>query len=133
LSSNIIKNLIEEQIRSGIKSERIIVGGFSQGGAIAFFSSLTCKNKLGGVMILSSYLPLKDKIQSEMVDENKLTPFIQCHGKQDMVVQYGWGQLSFQYLKLIRGNIEFYSYEGMGHSSSTQELSDIEKWISNLL
>eukprot|EP01080_Neovahlkampfia_damariscottae_P004922 gene4922-8510_t len=130
-SASIVHNLIAEEVRAGISSDRIIIGGFSQGGAIAFFSGLTCKHKLCGILTLSTYIPLKEKIIKELSDSNKETKILQCHGKVDPVVQFTWGYLSYQMISQIRGeeNIEFITYDGLGHSSSQQELIDIEKWI----
>ena len=77
---------------------------------------------------------MKDKIIKEFSNENKETKILQCHGKVDPVVQYTWGYLSYQLLCQFRekSSIEFKSYEGLGHSSSQEELIDIEKWIEKI-
>ena len=80
----------------GIKPSRIVLGGFSQGGAMSVFTGITGKEKLGGVFGLSCYLLLSDRIKSFTPEDwpNKKTPFFMGHGLDDEVVKYDFGKMS---------------------------------------
>lgn len=97
----------------GIKASRIILGGFSQGGAMSVFTGLTSEEKLGGVFGLSSYLLLGDRIQNFLPEEwvNKKTPFFLGHGEDDDIVQFSYGQKSADKLKEMGlENLQFNKY-----------------------
>jgi len=133
-SSQSIHAIIEEQINKGISSERIILGGFSQGGALALLSGLTSKNKLGGIVGLSTWLPLHQKIKSLVSEENKNTDIFQAHGGSDRVVQYRWGERTKGILQEELGhNVEWHSYPQLEHSADPQEIADMEKWLHTKL
>lgn len=95
-SRDYFNTLIKEQIDQGISPSRIVLGGFSQGGAIALFSGITNKEKLGGVFGLSCYLLLSDRIKNYTPENwpNKKTPFFMGHGLDDEVVKYDFGKMS---------------------------------------
>lgn len=86
---------------SGIAANRIILGGFSQGGAISLFTGLTAKVKLAGIVALSCYLPLDAKFVDFVKenDNNRKTPILMCHGEEDQVVPTNFGKLSYENLK----------------------------------
>jgi lysophospholipase-1 len=97
----------------GIKASRIILGGFSQGGAMSVFTGVTCKEKLGGVFGLSSYLLLSDRIRNFLPEEwvNKKTPFFLGHGLEDDVVQFDHGKRSAELLKALGlEDVSFHQY-----------------------
>jgi predicted esterase len=94
-------------------STRIVLGGFSQGGAMSVFTGLTGDKKLGGVFGLSCYLLLSDRIKSFIPEqwENKNTPFFLAHGDEDDVVKYQYGSQSAEKLKeLGLTDVEFNTY-----------------------
>lgn len=93
--------LIKEEMDKGIKPSRIVLGGFSQGGAMSVFSGVTNKEKLGGVFGLSCYMLLSDRIKNYMPEDlpNKNTPFFLGHGEEDEVVNYQFGKMSAKMLK----------------------------------
>lgn len=105
---------ITDEIAAGIPSNRIILGGFSQGGAMSLFTGLTTPHRLGGVFGLSCYLVLGDKIKElakEASDANKDTPFFMGHGDADQVVKFAWGQQTAETLKKDLGHkVEFQMY-----------------------
>lgn len=106
--------LIKEEMDKGIKASRIILGGFSQGGAMSVFTGLTSKEKLGGVFGLSCYLLLSDRVKNYLPEEwaNKKTPFFLAHGEDDEVVRFEYGQKSSQMLKEIGlEDVKFNKYE----------------------
>ncbi|KIV90704.1 hypothetical protein, variant [Exophiala mesophila] len=132
-----LTKLITDEVKEGIPSERIIIGGFSQGGAISLFTGLTTPHKLAGVFGLSCYLVLGNKIKEfaqESKDANKDTPFFMAHGDADEVVKYSWGQQSAQVLNKDLGhNVEFKTYRGLTHSADMKEIDDLEQFIKSCL
>jgi predicted esterase len=113
LSQAYFHELIQKEIDAGIPAERIVLGGFSQGGAISIFSGLTAKVKLAGIVALSSYLLLSLKF-AELVPKpefNKDTPIFMAHGGSDKVVNTELGKKSFDLLKSLGYNATFKIYE----------------------
>ena len=108
-----IHSLIAKEIEKGIPSERIVLGGFSQGGAMSVFSGITNKEKLGGVFGLSCYLLLSDRIKNFMPEDwpNKKTPFFLAHGLDDDIVPHSFGEMSAKAMKeLGLEDVSFRSY-----------------------
>lgn len=115
LRSRVVFNkLIADEIEAGIPSNRVILGGFSQGGAMSIFTGATTPHKLGGVFGLSCYLILGDKVKEfakESNEANKDTPFFMGHGEADELVKYRWGQQTADFLQKELGHkVEFKSY-----------------------
>lgn len=104
----------------GIKPSRIVLGGFSQGGAISVFTGITGKEKLGGVFGLSCYLLLSDRIKSFTPEDwpNKKTPFFLAHGEDDEVVKYAYGEQSANMLEEI--GLEDVSFNTYSYVSISQ-------------
>ncbi|CAG9862089.1 unnamed protein product [Phyllotreta striolata] len=127
-ASKNVHTLIEKEISSGIQPDRIVVGGFSQGGALALFSALTYPKRLGGVVALSCWLPLNKQFPAAKITDDALS-ILQCHGDCDPVVPYKWGQMTASILKTMLKDVEFKSYRGLSHSSSEEELADIKQFI----
>lgn len=127
-----IKSIIDDEIKSGIPSDRIVLGGFSQGGALALYTALTMEKPLAGILALSSWLPLH-KTFPEVLKENKDIPILQCHGTADPIVAYAFGQMTNEVLHKLCSKHEFKSYSGLPHSSSPQEMKDVREWISKVL
>ncbi|KAG5887846.1 hypothetical protein JTB14_005612 [Gonioctena quinquepunctata] len=127
-----IQTLIEGELSAGIPAERILLGGFSQGGALALYSALTYPKKLAGVVALSCWLPLNKSFPAAKQTDDSL-PILQCHGDCDPVVPYKWGQLTASILKSMLSEVEFKSYTGLMHTSSEEELGDIKQFIAKLL
>lgn len=114
-SRTYLTSLITEEVKAGIPSNRVILGGFSQGGAMSIFTGLTTPHKLGGVFGLSCYLLLHDRIKDfvkEADHANKDTEFFMGHGDADQVVQYEWGKKTAEVLQKQLGHkVEFKTYE----------------------
>ena len=113
-SRDYFNTLISEQVEKGIKPSRIVLGGFSQGGAMSVFSTITNKEKLGGVFGLSCYLLLSGRIKDFIPEDfpNKKTPVFLAHGLDDEVVMYEYGDKSAKRLKeLGMEDVSFHSYE----------------------
>ncbi|CAF1080112.1 unnamed protein product [Rotaria magnacalcarata] len=127
-----LSNLIEEEIKNGILSERIMVGGFSMGGAVALYTALTSPHTLGGVIALSTWLPLASTFPQALVSgDNKVDlPIIQCHGAQDPLVQLRWARMTERIIKAMDfKHYTFNEYSDMGHSSCGREIKDVSSFI----
>lgn len=130
----LINKLVEEEINGvGIDPDRIVLGGFSQGGALSLFYGLTSKYRLGGIVALSCWLPLHKKFPGALNASSKAVPCLQIHGDCDPMVPYRWGQLTSTTLKGFLSNHEFKTYKGLGHHSNEQELKDVEGFLARLL
>ncbi|VDD92676.1 unnamed protein product [Enterobius vermicularis] len=115
-SAKILHSMIDAEIRSGIPSERIVIGGFSMGGALALYAGLTYDKPLGGILGLSSFLIRKDKIPQSCT-ANRNIPILMGHGDRDFLVPLQFGQLTEKYLKAFNPNVELKVYPQMEHSS----------------
>jgi len=126
-----VEKLITAEISSGVPAERILIGGFSQGGALALYTGLSTTHKLGGIVVLSTWFPLHKTMQS--VVRNLDVPVLHCHGDCDPLVPYKWGQMTSTLLKRVLTRHEFKTYKGVGHSSSPDELGDIQAFLNERL
>ncbi|KAG4072349.1 hypothetical protein HA402_004281 [Bradysia odoriphaga] len=124
--------MIQSEIQSGIPSNRIILGGFSQGGALALYAGLTFAEPLAGIMALSCWLPLGKSFPAARKAPDTV-PIIQCHGDCDPLVKYSYGQLSSSLLKTFMKNTQFTTYRGMSHSSSNDEMDDLKTFIEKYI
>jgi len=124
--------LVREQVASGVPSERIVVGGFSQGGVIALTAALRSDVKLAACVGLSTYLPLRSEYPEQFGAYAKDTPFFQAHGTHDMVLQYTYGQKSSEFLQSHGINVEFNTYAGMQHSACAEEFDDLKDFLQKV-
>ncbi|KAK5733996.1 hypothetical protein LTR17_009267 [Elasticomyces elasticus] len=131
-SQKVFHTLIQDEIKAGIPTERIVLGGFSQGGAMSLMAGITNPTKLGGIFGLSCYLLLKDKVQSMVPADspNKATPIFMGHGDADQVVRYAWGKMTADTLKGWGWNVDFKTYRGLPHSAAPEEIDDLEKYLN---
>ncbi|XP_006874613.1 PREDICTED: acyl-protein thioesterase 1-like isoform X3 [Chrysochloris asiatica] len=131
-----IKVLIDQEVKNGILSNRIIFRGFSQGGALSLYTALTTQQKMAGVIGLSCWLPLRSSLpQGPINGVNKDISILQCHGDCDPLVPLMFGSLTVEKLKTLVNpvNVTFKTYEGMMHSSCKQEMMDVKQFIDKLL
>ena len=118
-------SLIDTEISKGIPSDRIVIGGFSQGGAMSLISGITCPHKLGGLFGLSCYLLLQSKVKelAPTNNPNKDTPIFMCHGDADEVVQHKWGKMSSDELQKAGWKVDFRTYGYVDPASVSPNLS----------
>lgn len=131
-SAEHIKALIAAEIERGIDSSNIILAGFSQGGAIALYTGLTSVHKLGGIMALSTYLPVQDDSLEKLTEHGKQLPVFMAHGEYDDVIHIKHAEQSHKLLKDQGISVEWHSY-AMPHSVSAEEITDIANWLKNQL
>jgi phospholipase/carboxylesterase len=127
-----VMKLVEREISRGISGENIVLAGFSQGGAIALQTGLRYPEKLAGVMALSTYLPLAEKLADEATAENRQTPIFMAHGLQDAVVPYAMAVRSRDILAQHGYDVEWHEYP-MPHSVCLEEIRDIGVWLKRAL
>ncbi|CAG8559272.1 4023_t:CDS:2 [Diversispora eburnea] len=128
-----VNRIIRDEIDSGIPSNRIVIGGFSQGAATSLVIGLTSEYPLAGMMVLSGYLPLKDKIFNMTTESNKGIPVLICHGDIDEVVPYEGGKQTHELLKTKGYSVNFKTYPGMGHSSTPEEFNDMIQFLNQVI
>ena len=127
-----ITALIEREETRGVAPERIVVAGFSQGGAIALQTGLRYPRKLAGVMALSTYLPLAESLPREAAAANRRTPIFMAHGTYDPVVPLVMGAGSMTFLTGLGYAVEWRQYP-MPHSVCPEEIQDIGAWLRKVL
>ncbi len=121
--------LINRERDRGVPLSRIILAGFSQGGAVVLAHMLRQKTPVAGVMALSSYLPLGSKNTEELSEAAKNIPVFMAHGKSDPVVPLGLGEYSRQQLQQLGFTVQFKSYP-MQHSVCPEEIRAMGDWLS---
>lgn len=131
-SSNLINNYIEAEINAGISSEKIILAGFSQGGAISLHTGLRYSSPLAGLLALSTYLPLPERLTNEASNENKNILVMMAHGTFDPVIPVEQGRHSCEALKEHGYSVEWHEYP-MQHAVCMEEINTIGKWIRERL
>jgi phospholipase/carboxylesterase len=127
-SDTVVRKYIDQQIAAGIAASRIVIAGFSQGGAIAFQTALRYPQRLAGVMALSTYLPLRDSVANEASAANRDVPILMCHGLRDPIVPAELGMASRDVLLSLGYQIEWRSYP-MEHQVCMEEIVDISNWL----
>jgi phospholipase/carboxylesterase len=130
-SKAIITSIIEREEARGIRSDRIILAGFSQGAVIALATGLSYAKPLAGLLMLSGYLPIAEQILGASHPANRHTPIFVAHGTQDTILSYALGKRVYVTLKQAGYAVSWHNYE-MAHSLCTAEIHDISQWIQYL-
>ncbi len=131
-SAAAIVALIDSEVERGIPTDKIVIAGFSQGGAIALHVALRYPSRLAGVLALSAYLPLATALEIEKNPANAAIPLLLAHGVYDPVVPEALGLCSRECLQGLGYEVEWYSYP-MDHSVCAQEIADINRWLRTQL
>jgi phospholipase/carboxylesterase len=127
-----LEALIERETARRMPSERIVLAGFSQGGAIALYTGLRHAERLAGIMALSTYLIAPDKLATEASAANHGVPIFMAHGTADPVVRFQWGEASKRMLEAAGYPIEWHTYR-MEHSVCLEEVQAIGAWLTKVL
>jgi len=131
-SASQINHLIDTEIERGIDSKKIVLAGFSQGGAIALHTGLRYSKPLAGIMALSTYLLLDTSVSNEASAANKNIPIFYAHGTHDAVIPITLAEMSKKFLTELGYNIDWHNYT-MEHSVIPQEIDDISVWLDKIL
>ncbi|WP_240032047.1 alpha/beta hydrolase [Pseudomethylobacillus aquaticus] len=129
-TSGQINALIEREYAHGV--QRIVLAGFSQGGAIALHTALRQTKPLAGVMALSTYLPLADKASAETTAAGRVTPIYMAHGTYDEVITLARAEASADALRALGCALEWQEYP-MAHSLCRPQLDDIRHFLQRVL
>jgi phospholipase/carboxylesterase len=127
-----IEALITQEVQRGIAPRRIFLAGFSQGGAIALHTGLRHAARLGGILALSTYLPLAETLSDEADVANRNTAIFMAHGRNDRVVPYERGRVSAEEMIKQNYEVEWHEYD-MPHSVCAEEVCDIRTWLERQL
>ena len=126
-----LNSLIQREMESGIPSERILLAGFSQGGAIALHTGLTYEKPLAGILALSTYLPTLDTIAKETHQVNQDVSIMMGHGTMDPMIPVGHAIRTKQALMRLGYQITWHEYPMM-HGVCLEEIRDIRAWLLEL-
>lgn len=131
-SLHYLEQLIQRETERGIKSENIILAGFSQGGAIALYTGLRYSQPLAGIIALSTYLPLAQTTSREASEANRQIPILLAHGSHDPIIPLRLAEGSRHYLEQLGYKPEWKIYF-MEHSVCPDEIRDISRWLIQLI
>jgi phospholipase/carboxylesterase len=120
--------LIAREGERGIPPAHVLVAGFSQGGAVALAGGTRHAAALGGIVALSTYLPLADKTAAERHPANADVPIFMAHGRHDPVVPLSLGEISRDALTTLGYAVDWHSYP-MAHQVCAEEIADLRQWI----
>lgn len=123
-----VESLVQREEERGIPSNHVVVAGFSQGGAIALASGLRHAKPLGGIVALSTYLPLADRTEPELNAANRATPVWMAHGESDPTIPHALGAMSRDWLKSHGYAVDWHSYD-MPHSVCPAEIAHLSRWL----
>jgi phospholipase/carboxylesterase len=127
-----LERLLAKQLDHGIDSRRIVVAGFSQGGAVALHTGLRYPQPLAGILALSTYLPLADTLAAELNIANQHTPIFMAHGRDDNVIALSFAEHSRAVLSRQGCQVDWHTY-AMPHSVTPKEIDDISQWLATVL
>jgi lysophospholipase-1 len=139
-----VVSLIDDLVAKGVPEKRIILAGFSQGNAMTLLTGLVSKyaDKLGGLIALSGYLPIPDRIKQLRAEAGLPAtvagdvPVFLARGKNDMLVPKRYVRMQVEKLKELGmpdSSIEVHEYDDMGHAVIPRELTDVLKWLERVL
>lgn len=123
-----VEALIAREAARGVPPSRVLLAGFSQGGAIALAAALRREEPLAGVVGLSTYLPMAERLKKEVTASAPAQPVFMAHGQFDPVVPYAGGDLSAQTLRALGFAVQWHAYP-MAHQVCAEEIRDLGEWM----
>jgi phospholipase/carboxylesterase len=130
-SAALVERLIDREVARGIPSHRIVLAGFSQGGAMALHAGLRHRDTLAGVLALSAFLPLARTLADEGSAANREVPVMMLHGTADPIISLSFAERSCTELRAAGYAPEWRTY-AMAHSVCPEEIRDISAWLHGL-
>jgi phospholipase/carboxylesterase len=127
-----VEALLTREKARGIRAASIVLAGFSQGGAVALQTGLRHPERLAGILALSTYLPLADKLAAEASPANRAVPILMCHGIQDSVIPLSAATRSRDALRALGYAVDWREYP-MPHAVCAEEIADIGRWLRTVL
>jgi phospholipase/carboxylesterase len=128
----VLGRFIEAERASGVDAGRIVVAGFSQGGAVALHAALRYPERLAGVLGLSCYLPLHSTLPGELAEANRQIPILLCHGQFDPMLPIELGVMARDWLRAAGYVVEWKEYP-IQHQVCMPEIQDVSKWLRERL
>jgi phospholipase/carboxylesterase len=127
-----VRQLIAREAERGIPANRVVLAGFSQGGAVSLYTAPRLSEKLAGVMALSCYLPVGSTFAAERAPANDATPIFMAHGQGDATLPMAMGSSSRNFLKAQGYTVEWHDYP-MAHAVCAAEIADIREFLLRVL
>jgi phospholipase/carboxylesterase len=131
-SQVLIETLIGREKERGTAARRLVLAGFSQGGAIALQTGLRHPERIAGIMALSTYVPVAEELSAEASPANRDVPIFMAHGSYDPVIPLARAEQSRKLLESLGYPVEWREY-GMPHSVCPEELADVGAWLVKVL
>ncbi len=131
-SEQSIVEIIAEEIKQGIPANKIVLAGFSQGGAMALYTGLRYSQPLAGIIALSCYLPMRSNAEHAFATNNHKINILQMHGSYDDVIPLKAGEATSQVLSQLTPQAQFKTFP-IGHEVSLPQLQQIGQWITRIL
>ncbi len=131
-SAAAVRALLEREKQRGVPADRIVLAGFSQGGALALHTGLREPARLAGLIALSCYLPLASKLAQQAHPANAAIPIFMAHGSYDPVVPFAFGERSRDALRARGYDVEWHAYP-MPHSVCPEEIAELRDWLLRVL
>lgn len=131
-SARIVEALIAAQRDAGLPAARIVLAGFSQGGAITLHTGLRLRERLAGLLALSTYLPLAEQVAAEAVPPPQAPPILMCHGRHDPMLPLMLGSGSRDALQALGYDVRWREYD-MAHAVCAEQIADIGAWLGERL
>jgi phospholipase/carboxylesterase len=131
-SQNHVEALIAREKARGVSAGRLVLAGFSQGGAMALQTGLRHPERLAGIMALSCYLPLADRVAGEASPANRDVPIFMAHGTADPLIPLARARRGYEILDGLGYRVEWHEYP-MPHSVCDNEIRDIGGWLARIL
>lgn len=126
----VLTDLINDEVKSGIKKNRILIGGFSMGGCMAMHVAYRNHQDVAGVFALSSFLNKASAVYQALQQRDGAPPeLFQCHGTADELVLHSWGQETNSALRALGVSTTFHSFPGLFHELSPGELEKLRAWV----
>ena len=127
-----IEQLIAREVQRGIAAARIVLAGFSQGGAIALYAGLRYRERLAGILALSTYLIAADTLAIEGASANRDVPIFMAHGTADPMIRLDWAEASRKAMEASGYHVIWHTYR-MEHSVCQEEIQALSAWLQKVL
>jgi phospholipase/carboxylesterase len=127
-SARRVADCIERERQRGIEASRVVLAGFSQGGAVALYTGLRYPERLAGILAMSCYLPFPERLAAEKSAANADVPILLCHGRGDPVVPIAMGLEARDELQAHGYKPEWRDYP-MEHAVCMEEIADVARWL----
>ena len=127
-SSRRVADYVDRERQLGVAPARVVLAGFSQGGAVALYTGLRFPERLAGILAMSCYLPFPETLAAERSAANSDVPILLCHGRSDPVVPIAMGLETRRDLEAHGYAPEWHDYP-MQHAVCTEEIADVTRWL----